>query len=176
MSSVKHQDVLLVSAGTELIFSLVAGTVLCFGFRLRTMLVTHRCFSCCSVALTLIKDFSVSHALPVRRVTRSQEEAETGHLTQTSQRDIPYHSTSCLAYKLDVVTPKGLITARVGLGIGQWVGNNCIGHHLCLLVLGFFFTFSVLYSLPLLFPLVVVSYCTLVIKLCLSQPVGFTFF
>ncbi|KAM9542431.1 cytochrome P450 2J2-like [Guaruba guarouba] len=38
---------------------------------------------------------SQSHALPVRKGTRSQEEADTGHLTQTSQRDIPYHSLSC---------------------------------------------------------------------------------
>ena len=37
----------LVSAGTELIFFLVAGTVLCFGFSVRMMLITLRCFSCC---------------------------------------------------------------------------------------------------------------------------------
>ena len=40
-------DTVLVLAGIELIFFLVAGTVLCFGFRMRTMLITHRCFSCC---------------------------------------------------------------------------------------------------------------------------------
>ena len=38
----------LVSAGTELIFFLVAGTVLCFAFSVRIMLmITHWCFSCC---------------------------------------------------------------------------------------------------------------------------------
>ena len=37
----------LVSAGTELTFFLVAGTVLCFGFSVRMMLITLRCFSCC---------------------------------------------------------------------------------------------------------------------------------
>ena len=31
----------LVSAGIELIFFLVAGTVLCFGFSVRIMLITH---------------------------------------------------------------------------------------------------------------------------------------
>ena len=31
----------LVSAGTELTFFLVAGTVLCFGFSVRMMLITH---------------------------------------------------------------------------------------------------------------------------------------
>ena len=33
--------VVLVSAGIELIFFLVAGTVLCFGFSVRIMLITH---------------------------------------------------------------------------------------------------------------------------------------
>lgn len=40
-------DTALVSAGIELISFLVASTVLCFIFSLRTMLKTHRCFSCC---------------------------------------------------------------------------------------------------------------------------------
>ena len=31
----------------ELIFFLVAGIVLCFGFRMRIMLITYWCFSCC---------------------------------------------------------------------------------------------------------------------------------
>ena len=37
----------LVSARIELIFFLVAGIVLCFGFSMRIILVTHRCFGCC---------------------------------------------------------------------------------------------------------------------------------
>jgi len=37
----------LVSAGIELIFFLVADIVLCFGFRMRIMLITHQSFSCC---------------------------------------------------------------------------------------------------------------------------------
>ena len=43
----KASDTVLVSAGIKLIFFLVAGIVLCFGFRMRIMLVTHWCFSCC---------------------------------------------------------------------------------------------------------------------------------
>ena len=39
--------IVLVSAGTELTLFLVAGTVLCFGFSVRMMLITHWCFSCC---------------------------------------------------------------------------------------------------------------------------------
>ena len=37
----KFQSVVLVSAGIELIFFLVAGTVLCFGLSVRMMLITH---------------------------------------------------------------------------------------------------------------------------------------
>lgn len=37
----------LVSAGIELTFFLVAGMVLCFVFRMRIMLIMHRFFSCC---------------------------------------------------------------------------------------------------------------------------------
>lgn len=37
----EKDDSILVSAGTELIFFLVGGAVLCFGFRMRTMLITH---------------------------------------------------------------------------------------------------------------------------------------
>jgi len=37
----------LVLAGIELIFFVVAGIVLCFGFRMRIMLITHWGFSYC---------------------------------------------------------------------------------------------------------------------------------
>ena len=46
LSFVTWWDV-LVSAGIELILFLVAGTVLCFGFSVRIMLIIHWCFSCC---------------------------------------------------------------------------------------------------------------------------------
>ena len=100
--------VVLISAGIELIFFLVAGTVLCFGFRMRIMLITHRCFSCCWAVLTLVKDFSASHALPAR----SWEGAQPGQLTQTGQRDIPYHVTSCSVYKLGGVSWEMVTAAR----------------------------------------------------------------
>lgn len=38
---VLEKYVILVSAGMELVFFVVAATVLCFGFRIRMMLVTH---------------------------------------------------------------------------------------------------------------------------------------
>ena len=42
----------LVSARVELVFFWVAGIVLCFGFWMRMMLITHWCFSCCWTMLT----------------------------------------------------------------------------------------------------------------------------
>ena len=43
ISTFKHTNItnVLVSAGIKLIFFLVAGIVLCFGFRMRIMLITH---------------------------------------------------------------------------------------------------------------------------------------
>jgi len=38
---------LLVLAGIELIFFIAAGMVLCFGFVIKTVLVTRQCFSYC---------------------------------------------------------------------------------------------------------------------------------
>ena len=116
--------------------------MLCSGFILRIMLITHQCFSCCSVALTAIKDFSVSHALPVRRGTGNQEGAEIGHLTQTSHRGIPYRRTSCLVYKLGGDTQKGLITAQ-GWD-GHWLAG---GEQLCCASLVFIVGVSVPYPL-----------------------------
>ncbi|KAM4656136.1 uncharacterized protein AAGF69_009358 isoform 2-T3 [Amazona ochrocephala] len=51
--------------------------------------------SCCSVYSD--QGLPEPHALPGKRGSR--EEAETGHLTQTDQRGIPYHNTSCPVYK-----------------------------------------------------------------------------
>ena len=71
----------------------------------------------------------------------SQEEAGTGHLTQTSQGRIPYYSTSCPVYKLGGDTWKARITARVGLGISWRVLSNCIEHHFVFIGLFFLFPF-----------------------------------
>lgn len=51
----KKFNPVLVSAGIELIFFLPAGPVPCFGFSMTIMLITHWCFRCCWVVLTLKK-------------------------------------------------------------------------------------------------------------------------
>ena len=43
----KGVDIVPVSVGIKLIFFLVAGTVLCFGFSVRILLITRWWFSCC---------------------------------------------------------------------------------------------------------------------------------
>ena len=68
----------MVLAGIEIIFFTVAGIVLCFGFSMRIMLITHRCFSCCWAVFTLNQGLSSSHALPAEKVGDAQE-AGKGH-------------------------------------------------------------------------------------------------
>jgi len=43
---------------TEMIFLVVSGTMLCFGLKRKTMLITHQCFRCCWAALYRAKDSS----------------------------------------------------------------------------------------------------------------------
>lgn len=50
----------LVWAGVELIFFVVIGMMLCFGLRMRTMLITHRCFSYLRAVLAQSQGFSCS--------------------------------------------------------------------------------------------------------------------
>ena len=79
------------------IFFIVSGMMLCFGFGRKTMLITHRCFSWYWAVLYSAKYSSASPTvMPVWGWggTRSWEAIELGQLAQTGQRDIPYHMTS----------------------------------------------------------------------------------
>lgn len=67
----------LVSSGIQLIFFLVTSTVLCFGFRVRILLVTHWCVSGRWAMLTRVKDFSDSHA--ALQEPGGAQGAEEGH-------------------------------------------------------------------------------------------------
>lgn len=82
------------SAGIELTFFRGAGVVLCFGFKMKIMLITSGCFSCWRAVLR-IQDFSASHtAVLVSRCTRSWEGTGPGQLNQTNQRNVPYQVAS----------------------------------------------------------------------------------
>lgn len=92
------------------IFSLVAGLVLCFEFRMRIMFITHGFFSYCWVAYTESRTFQL--------LTSASEQAGgtqgdgRGQLTPIDQRDIPYHMSPCRTKKL----------ARGQTLLGDWLG------------------------------------------------------
>lgn len=98
----------LFSAGMELVFSLVASAVQCFGFRMIIMLRKHWYFSWCWTVLTLsqrlFRLFSFP-CFPTEQVLKKQ-------LTQNGQRDIPHERTSCPVYKLGGVVQERSITAQ----------------------------------------------------------------
>ena len=91
--------------------------------------------------LTRVKDFSASHALP------GAQEAGRGH-SQTGQRAIPYHMTSCPVYKLGELARGAVIAAR------GWAGHRSVGGeqlHCASLVLYIPLSLLLLlFSLPLL--------------------------
>ena len=92
--------VVLLLAETELIFFIGASMELCFGFVLKTVLIIQACFCYCSAVLTQSQGlFCFSHQRVGWGCTRSWEGTQLGQLTPTDQRDIPYHMTSCSAYK-----------------------------------------------------------------------------
>lgn len=87
----------------ELTLFIEAHMMLCFGFFMRTMLITHH-FRCCRAVFTQSKDISALHAaLPARRSgAQGAERTETGLLTQTAQRDVLCHMAQCSAIKAGV--------------------------------------------------------------------------
>lgn len=85
------------------IFFIVAGKMLCFVFKRKTMLITHWCLVVFEQCLNKVKGFSTSHAsLPVRRLgcTSNWGWTEPEQLTQNDQKDIAYHVMSCGTIKL----------------------------------------------------------------------------
>lgn len=79
----------LVFTGTGLIFSTVAGTMLCSGFRVKAEAVSHWCFHCCWAMPTQNQDISSSHvALAARRLgcTKYCEGTQPGQLIWAGQR------------------------------------------------------------------------------------------
>ena len=90
-----------------LIFFTVASMWLCFGFVLETVLIIQSLF-CYMVLLLLSSAYTEPRPFPLLappcqrdgwECTRSWEGTQTGQVTQTDQRDIPYHMMSCSVYK-----------------------------------------------------------------------------
>lgn len=102
------------------------------------MLIKDWCFAFCRVLLAIKEElFSVSCSAsedvqmkPVWSTAR----------TWTSQRAIPYHTTSYSVYKLGRAGQGRPIAVQDRLGIGQRVVSNLIVHHLfCLGLISLFF-------------------------------------
>lgn len=78
--------------------------------------------------------------------TRSWERSEPGLLTQTGQRDFPYHIAPCWIMKVRRVHWEGRLL-KDWLGISWLVVSDCTLHHL------FFYSLFILFFLLLFFPL-----------------------
>jgi len=93
----------LLLAGVELIFSIIACTVLWFGFVIKTVLVTQGCFSYCWAVLTEHQGLFCFSSHPTSEEAGGAPEIERRHSWDswppTDQRDIPYHTALCSAIK-----------------------------------------------------------------------------
>lgn len=82
---VQEADIILVSAGTKLIFFIVSAMMLHISFRRKTMVIRHQC--CCWAVLCRFKAVSASRVVLLvtglgEMCTRSREETEPGQLTK----------------------------------------------------------------------------------------------
>lgn len=122
---------------------LVAVTLLYFVFSVRIMLITDWYFNFCWV-FTLSQQHLIFHYSVSEQADAQEERREHGQdITQTGQKDIPYHRISCPIYKLgswpnDTFTTWG----QAGHGKqGKWMASNSVFQHLFLLhVISFYFS------------------------------------
>lgn len=83
------------------------------------MLLTQGCFSWCWAVLTVIKDFSVSHALPESRTQGAERE-------HGQDSDL---NTECHGQHRNWEGERlGAANCCLGMGWGQWVVSNCPVH------------------------------------------------
>ena len=75
----------------QFIFYIVSGMMLCFGFRRKTMLITHQYFSCCLVMLYRARDISVFQlpALPCHQREMGDHNELRGDRTRTADLNWP---------------------------------------------------------------------------------------
>lgn len=94
----------LVLAGVEFVFFIVAHIMIYFGFVTRTV-ITHRCLSYCWAVLAQHQGLFCFLRCPGSKDAGGAQETETGQarwpgqVTPSDQSDIPCHMTSCLAIK-----------------------------------------------------------------------------
>jgi len=124
--SVACRSSVMVSAGIELSVFLIADMVVCFGFRMRIILITHWYLSCCCTVLNNKPIAFQFHMLPWQwggcECARSLEKTQTGQLTSNGLRNIPYRSTSSRTVNCRKVARENCCCSGTGwpLATGWW--------------------------------------------------------
>ena len=93
--------IVLVWAGIELNFLIVVGRVLCFGFSMRIILITHWCFRCCWAVLTQSEGLFCFSPHPTSEQSGDAQEAGRGH-SQDSWPQLTrgiFHTIWCHAHR-----------------------------------------------------------------------------
>ena len=89
--------------GSDIVILFVqAYMMVCFGFLMKIMMTTHQCFICCWAVLHRANDALASHAALLVRALGMHKDCkgtELGELTQSDQKDAPYHMASCWTVK-----------------------------------------------------------------------------
>lgn len=114
----------LVSAGMELIFFIVACRVLCFGLVTKTGLITHQCFICYWTVLAQHQGLLRFSSCCTSKQAGGAQVAGRGHSKAAGHTGTPYHMVSCSATKANVVFPKETLLSD-WLGISQLVASYC---------------------------------------------------
>lgn len=83
-------DSVVFLAGVELIFFIISGMDLCFGFLIKTLMIIQRCFCYFEQGLDRVKAFSASHSPQTSQgVPKDLGEGTAGTADHTDHRDIP---------------------------------------------------------------------------------------
>lgn len=113
----------------KLIFFLVAGTVLCFGYRMRIMLITCCCLSWHWAVLTLSQGFFRFSHCPVSR-EGGEHKKLGGRTAKTVDPHWPKGNFTSYVIVLNYKTGENCPGIRGCLDIGQQAVRSCVVHHL----------------------------------------------
>ena len=103
--------------------------VLCFGFRMRIMLIIQPCLVAAEQCLHQGPFSFLCHSAS-KGCTRNWEGTESGQLTRTDQKYIPYHLISCWKIKLRKFGQEEGPLIKISQGISQQVLSNYTVLHL----------------------------------------------
>lgn len=146
------KQTVLAVARTDLVFFLAVDTVLCFGSRMRIMLISHWSFSCFWTVLTLNQGLvSISYCAAGEKAESSQKLGRghsEGSYLLADQRDIPDLLPLCWTTEPGENWEKraGSLQLRDWMGIGQQLVSNCALLALYIILSLFSLLFSILLS------------------------------